>query len=152
MTDGLGVCERCHVVSGSRWDTFYYIPPCGTVAEIHDGAATTPDCTGCHMPEVIRPVSNGGTSRRGGRHLWKGGHDPAAVRQALELDLEVQVVGDGDRRRATAILTNIGADHDLPTGTPDRHLTLEFRLTSADGTVLKSTRHTLKRTIMWRRM
>lgn len=150
MTDGLSVCQRCHVVSGSRWDTFYRIPPCGTVVEIHDGADTTPDCTGCHMPEVMRPISNGGTPRRGGRHLWTGGHDPATVRQALAVDLDLQVVGDGDRRHATAILTNIGADHDLPTGTPDRHLTLDFSLTGADGTVLQSKRHTLKRTIMWR--
>lgn len=44
----------------------------------------------------------------------------------------------------------MGADHYVPTGTPDRHLTLDFRLTSADGAVLRSKRYTLKRTIMWR--
>jgi hypothetical protein len=154
MTDGVSVCRRCHVVSGSQWDTFYRIPPCGTVAELHEGDATSPDCTGCHMPEVTRPVSNTGPPRRGGRHLWRGGHDPDAVRPALAVDLDVQVISDDDRdgrsRQATAMLTNIGAGHYLPTGIPDRHLTLDFRLTAADGTVLESQRHTLKRTIMWR--
>ena len=152
MTDGVSVCERCHVVSGSRWDTFYRIPPCGTVAEIHEGDASSPDCTGCHMPEVTRPVANAAAARRGGRHLWRGGHDPDVVRPALAMDLDVQVIspGDGNSRQATVTLTNVGADHYLPTGVPDRHLTLDFTLTSADGTVLESKRHSLKRTIMWR--
>ena len=102
------------------------------------------------MPEVVRPASNGDTPRHGGRHLWKGGHDPATARQALAVDLDLQIVGNGDRRRATASLTNIGADHDLQTGIPDRHLTVDFRLTSADGAILRHQRHTLQRTIMWR--
>ncbi len=68
------------------------------------------------------------------------------------MDLDVQVIspGDGNSRQATVTLTNVGADHYLPTGVPDRHLTLDFTLTSADGTVLESKRHSLKRTIMWR--
>jgi hypothetical protein len=44
----------------------------------------------------------------------------------------------------------VGASHHLPTGTPDRHLTLELRLLDAQGTVLKEKTYTLKRHILWR--
>jgi hypothetical protein len=44
----------------------------------------------------------------------------------------------------------VGASHHLPTGTPDRHLTLELRLLDAQGVVLKEKTHTLKRYILWR--
>ncbi|MBI2833550.1 MAG: hypothetical protein HYX76_03880 [Acidobacteria bacterium] len=150
MTDGVGTCVRCHVVSGNRWDTFYRIPPCGTVVEIQEGTGTTPDCTGCHMPEVVRPLWHGGAPRPGRRHLWRGGHDPDTVRQGLAVDIDLQPAAGRNRRRVVATLTNIGADHYLPTGTPDRHLTLSFRLLSGDGAVLKQKRYALKRTIMWR--
>jgi hypothetical protein len=36
ISSGLKPCKRCHVVFGKRWDTFYNIPPCGTVAEIKE--------------------------------------------------------------------------------------------------------------------
>ena len=150
MTDGISACQRCHVVSGNRWDTFYRISPCGTVAEIREGATPTPDCTGCHMPDVTRPVWNGGSPRRGRQHLWRGAHDPATVRSALSVELDLQVAADGVRRQAVVTLTNSGADHYLPTGIPDRHLTLDFTVLDADETVLQSKRHALKRTIMWR--
>lgn len=149
MTDGIGACRRCHVVSGNRWDTFYRVPPCGTVAEIEEGG-TTPNCSGCHMPAVVRPAWNGGDPRPGRKHLWKGGHDAATVRQAVDVDLEILDAGGGQRQRAIVTLTNVGADHYLPTGTPDRHLTVEFRLKGDDGETLKTQRHTLKRTILWR--
>ena len=148
MTKGFGVCQRCHVVSGSRWDTFYRIPPCGTVAEIQEAGAT-PDCTGCHMPEVTRPLWAGGPPRAGRQHLWRGGHTPASVQQALSVDVDLRARPDG-RRVATVTLTNVGADHYLPTGTPDRHLTLELELRSAEGRVLLRREHALERVILWR--
>ncbi len=37
LADPNQVCVRCHVVQGERWDTFYKMPPCGTVAEISRG-------------------------------------------------------------------------------------------------------------------
>ncbi|MBI4539178.1 MAG: hypothetical protein HY704_06700 [Gemmatimonadetes bacterium] len=149
MTDGIGACQRCHVVSGNRWDTFYRIPPCGTVAEITEGTAGRIHCTTCHMPGVERPVWNGGQPRSGRRHLWRGGQDPEAVRRALVV--RVSVTADGRSRMTASIrLANAGAAHYLPTGTPDRHLTVDVRVTDRDGTVLKARTHTLRRTIMWR--
>jgi hypothetical protein len=47
-------------------------------------------------------------------------------------------------------LTNVGAAHFLPTGTPDRHLTLELRLLDGNGKVLKEKVHVIRRYILWR--
>ncbi|MBN4048074.1 hypothetical protein JYU09_00670 [bacterium AH-315-O15] len=148
MTDGIGVCRKCHVVSGERWDTFYRIPPCGTVAEIAEGGEV-PDCTSCHMPAIERPLVAGGAPRPSRRHLFRGGHDPDTVRRALAVDVEMTGT-EGGQRTAIVGVRNAGADHYLPTGTPDRHLTIEFKLKGEDGRVLKEKTHRLKRTIMWR--
>jgi len=47
-------------------------------------------------------------------------------------------------------LTNTGAAHYLPTGTPDRHLTATIRLVDRSGAVLREDDHVMKRSIMWR--
>ena len=148
MTDGSGACRQCHVVSGKRWDTFYRIPPCGTVAEITE-SGESPDCASCHMPAVERPLVTGGAPRQSRRHLFRGGHDPDTVRRALAVDVEM-TDPEGGQRTAIVGVSNAGADHYLPTGTPDRHLTVEFKLKSKDGRVLEEKTHRLKRTIMWR--
>ncbi|MGA8050093.1 MAG: multiheme c-type cytochrome [Burkholderiales bacterium] len=148
FSDPNEVCLRCHVVQGNRWDTFYKMPPCGTVAEIaategrmskRSGEYTVRDvaglgCVQCHMPE--------------GRHLWRGGHDPAMVRSALSASLS-QSSADG-ARSAQLVLENSGAAHFLPTGTPDRHLSISLRALDARGQVLAETDDTLQRTVMWR--
>jgi hypothetical protein len=38
----------------------------------------------------------------------------------------------------------------VPTGTPDRHLTVDLRLLDDQGGVLDEQHHTIKRTVMWR--
>ncbi len=158
------VCVRCHVVSGNRWDTFYRFPPCGTVAEIEagrgapkawSGEARVDDvaslqCVDCHMPAVERPLVPGGKTRPGRRHLWRGGHDPAMVKGALAVALRADPSAPADVLRYRLRLTNTGAAHYLPTGTPDRHLTVALRFLAADGGTLKETTHVLKRTVMWR--
>jgi len=148
LAEGIGVCSKCHVVSGDLWDTFYRIPPCGTLDEIREGDRKV-NCAGCHMPVTERPAATGSLPRRGRMHLWRGGHDREMVRKGLKIeshiDLQSDLVG-----RATLTLTNTGADHYLPTGTPDRHLTVEFTIRAQDGEVLKTKTHKLKRRIMWR--
>lgn len=150
MTSGFAVCYRCHVVSGKRWDTFYRIPPCGTVSEIREAEkGKTIDCIGCHMPKVDRPAVDGGYNRTGRRHLWLGGHDPETVKKALQVDFKTVLPGN-DGGMVSVTLTNIGADHFLPTGTPDRHLSVTFRLSDKLGAVIKEKSYRLKRFIMWR--
>jgi hypothetical protein len=88
-------------------------------------------CVQCHMPE--------------GRHLWRGGHDPAMVRSALSASLS-----QSGGRRAELVLENTGAAHFLPTGTPDRHLSVSLRALDARGRVLARIDDTLERTVVWR--
>lgn len=155
------VCVRCHVVSGERWDTFFKFPPCGTVAEIQTSQGKKPvkgvndlsadtiaalGCVDCHMPLLERPLVPGGKSRTTRRHLWRGGHDPAMVKQALTISFE----GTADEHRFQLAITNSGAAHYVPTGTPDRHLTVQLRVLDAQGNVLKEESHLLKRTVIWR--
>lgn len=158
------ICVRCHVVSGERWDTFFRFPPCGTVAEIQagrggrvarSGETVAPDpaslnCVECHMPLVQRPLVEGGPVRAARRHLWRGGHDPDRVRSALTIKPVLVDLPDKNKRRFTLTLTNTGAAHYVPTGTPDRHLTVELRLLDAAGAVIEERKHVLKRTILWR--
>lgn len=150
MTSGMGICRKCHVVSGKRWDTFFRLPPCGTVAEItEDEPGREINCVKCHMPAVTRPISNDSDPRPGRMHLWKGGHDRNMVRNALQVDLELRPSLSG-RTSALLTLTNTGADHFLPTGTPDRHLTVDFLLKEKTDTIIKKKTYKLKRTILWR--
>jgi hypothetical protein len=150
MTSGMGTCRKCHVVSGKRWDTFYRVPPCGTVAEIEEGGLDKEsDCVGCHMPSINRPLENDAVPRQGRMHLWRGGHSREMVRAALKVDFNI-TTDRGESKRATITLTNIGADHYLPTGTPDRHLSLEFRLKDQKGITVREKSYLLKRHILWR--
>ena len=72
------------------------------------------------------------------------------VRDAIEVILREDSGSLSKGRRYILTLTNTGTAHYLPTGTPDRHLTVQFRLFDRGGKVLKEQRHTLKRTILWR--
>lgn len=162
LADPNEICVRCHVVSGERWDAFFRFPPCGTVAEIQatpqrassgELVVAPPaalDCVNCHMPLVERPLVPGGEMRRARQHLWRGGHDPAMVKRGLDVQLRDDSGAAGNTRRVVLIVTNVGAAHYLPTGTPDRHLTVEWRLLDAEGQVLQQQQHTLKRTVLWR--
>ncbi|TAK80685.1 MAG: hypothetical protein EPO20_28235 [Betaproteobacteria bacterium] len=154
FSDANELCLRCHVVQGERWDTFYRMPPCGTTAEIAAGMgrvdgrsgeylvrnAAETGCVQCHMP------AEAGGAHAVRRHAWRGGHDPDTVRSALTASLSVVPAG----RSAELVLENSGTAHFLPTGTPDRHLTVSLRALDASGRVLRETHSTLERTIMWR--
>jgi hypothetical protein len=147
MRSGIKYCDKCHVVGGRRWDTFFKFPPCGTVAEIEE-RGQKPDCVGCHMPPITRPVAEGMPDRDGRRHLFRGGHYPEMVSSALRVEYRRERLND--RVKFTFILTNTGAAHYLPTGTPDRHLTLELRLFDRDGRLIKEKIYKMKRYILWR--
>jgi len=84
------------------------------------------------------------------RHLWRGGHDPAMVKQGLEILFMEAEKPKGDKRKFILTITNVGAAHYLPTGTPDRFLSVELRSLDREGRVLKEDRYRIKRTVMWR--
>ena len=107
-------------------------------------------CVQCHMPLVQRPLVEGGAVRAVRRHLWRGGHDPEMVKSALEARFEEVARAAADARNFVLTLTNVGAAHYLPTGTPDRFLSIDFSLLDREGRVLKTQHHTARRTIIWR--
>ena len=164
IEDANEICVRCHVVSGGRWDTFFRFPPCGTAAEIAETQGTWPGrsgeytvgsvrelgCVQCHMPAVERPLVAGGAVRTSHRHLWRGGHDPAMVTTALAVDVAEVETGSTGRRSFALTITNVGTAHYLPTGTPDRHLTVQWRLFDAQGTPIAEQQDTLERLVLWR--
>jgi hypothetical protein len=56
----------------------------------------------------------------------------------------------GSKHQFEFTLTNVGTVHYLPTGTPDRHLTLELKLLDNNDRVMKEKIFTMKRYILWR--
>ncbi|WP_447973360.1 multiheme c-type cytochrome [Nitrospira sp. Kam-Ns4a] len=147
------LCYRCHnVVSGPA--QFYNVGPCGTYAE-YEGKFFMQErgmiCQSCHMPEVERPVAEGGPLRHGRQHLWRGGHDPEMIRRAVavQVDAEPSVPIPGQPIRFTLTLINAGAGHKLPTGDPDRHFTVEFLVKDAKGRVIATQAETMGRWILW---
>lgn len=147
------ICYRCHnVVSGPL--QFYNVGPCGTYPE-YEGEFFMKEqgmiCQSCHMPEVNRPVAEGGPLRQGRRHLWRGGHDPDMIKQALAIHIQADppALGPGDTVTFTVTLINSGAGHKLPTGDPDRHFTVEFAVKDRENHVLQDKTETMGRWILW---
>ena len=124
--------------------------PQGNTGEMAVPDTASLGCVQCHMPLVERPLVEGGKTRPVRQHLWRGGHDPAMVKQGLEVLLAEAERQPGDERKFILTLTNVGAAHYLPTGTPDRFLSVELRLLDHGGRVLKEQSHSIKRTVMWR--
>ena len=147
LGQGIKACAQCHVVQNQRWDVFYKLPPCGTVAEI-GLAGQEIDCVACHLPPTERPLVPGYPVRRSGRHLFRGGHHPPTVAGALGVVVRQQLSPEGLEAEVT--LSNLGAAHALPTGTPDRHLTLRLRLLGPQGQPGPEESYQLKRWVMWR--
>lgn len=147
------LCYRCHSVVGGPAQ-FYNGGPCGTYPEYEDGYWKKERgfiCQSCHMPEIERPVAIGGPIRQGRQHLWRGGHDPAMVKRAINVKVAAEPAEPkpGDKVRITLTLVNAGAGHKLPTGDPDRHFTVEFAVEDHNGKVLKQQSDTMGRWIMW---
>jgi hypothetical protein len=147
------ICYRCHnVVSGPA--QFYNVGPCGTYAE-YEGRYFMKEkgfiCQSCHMPEIERPVAVGGPIRQGRQHLWRGGHDPDMIKRAVAVQVRADPVvpKPGEQVRFTLTLINAGAGHKIPTGDPDRHVTVEFLVQDRDGHVLDRRSETMGRWILW---
>lgn len=112
-------------------------------------------CVECHMPLLKRALVKGGEVRETRQHLWRGGHDPGMVKKALtikfsELNLINKNSSNKGKRQFTLTIENTGAAHYVPTGTPDRHLTVLLRVLDTNGNVLDENNKTIKRTVMWR--
>ena len=147
------MCYRCHnVVSGPF--QFYNVGPCGTYAE-YEGEFFMKEqgftCQHCHMPEISRPVAEGGPIRQGRQHLWRGGHDPEMIKRAVAIQVRTDPPNPkpGETMKVTLTLINAGAGHKIPTGDPDRHFTVEFYVKDQTGRILEQRTNTMGRWILW---
>lgn len=122
----------------------------GTSGEITVTGIKELGCVQCHMPLLKRPLVAGGKPRLTRRHLWRGGHDPEMVKRGLQVSFKALAEASPGKRSYVLSLTNVGAAHYLPTGTPDRHLMVTLRVLGKKGEVLKEETHTLQRSFMWR--
>ena len=147
------ICYRCHQVPKGPFQ-FYNVGPCGTFPE-YEGTYFARErgliCQSCHMPEIERPMAEGGPIRRGRQHLWRGGHDPEQIKSALAVQLAADPPQPhpGGPTTFTLTLINAGAGHKLPTGDPDRYFTVEFRVVDGSGRVVKDQADSMGRWILW---
>ena len=107
-------------------------------------------CVQCHMPMIKRPLVKDGVIRETRQHLWRGGHDPEMVKKGLTISFAEKKLSKNDKRLFNLRIVNSGAAHYIPTGTPDRHLTVQLRVLDKENNVLNEELNTLKRTVMWR--
>jgi len=75
------------------------------------------------------------------------------VKKALSITFtEAKPVADnvGSSRKFILTITNTGAEHYVPTGLPNRYLSVSLRVLGKQGQVLDEQHDTIKRTLMWR--
>jgi hypothetical protein len=135
------ICIRCHQAE-REYPGKPFICTFSTGAEwaasIH--AAEGRRCQTCHMPEIRRPAATGGPERLVRRHWFKGSgipkfRDAAPPDEALPgPGLAVKLHHEPGETFIT--LRNDGAGHYLPTGDPERWISLEGVFYDHDGEVV----------------
>lgn len=93
-------------------------------------------CQVCHMQAVVRSQAVGEPVRAGRRHYWPGagiykveGFGPPLDQLGFGLGVEVKTAAD----RLVVTLSNSAAGHRLPTGDPERHISIEVTFQDAAG-------------------
>lgn len=122
----------------------------GNTGEVAANNVQVLGCVQCHMPLVKRALVKGGVERNARQHLWRGGHEPQMVKKALAVRFSENTSSGENTRVFKLRITNTGAAHYVPTGTPDRHLSVQLRLLNEKNEVLDEKHDTIKRTVMWR--
>jgi nitrate/TMAO reductase-like tetraheme cytochrome c subunit len=132
-------CADCHQAAEPPLSDLRR-PLIDTMAETaawRSATGRTEDCLDCHMPPVERPLVEGGPTRPGRAHTWRGGWDEDTVRGALDLT----VLADGSLQVVNR------AGHGFPTADPARALVVTGWLRSADGGPLRTETHRIERSV-----
>ena len=157
MTSGMGVCIRCHVTDSTR-DPFSmgHLKICSTLDEI-EARNNRPNCIGCHMPPITRPLVKGMSPRKGRKHLWRGAHSPEQVKKAISVTIsKINAPSDLISKHSPYVqdvaikVTNTGTHHAFPTGTPDRHVIIRIDHFGADKKLIASKSEKIIRRIFWK--
>lgn len=119
FVDGVELCASCHD------DPLY--GSLSTTATEH--LAQRPDsnvnCISCHMTDSAGSI----------RHWFAGGHSPSRLKSALSVTLPTTIT---TRDSFTAVVKNVGAMHNAPTGEKFRAFVLNVQILDSKGaTVLR---------------
>jgi hypothetical protein len=143
------LCKYCHqAIDMIRKDLICTFNT-GTEWENSPYAKKNITCIDCHMPQVKRPLTpTSSRVRQNRRHLWRGsgiakfkGEEQQALeffRSGLELMLtpsKTQYLPE-DEGTVTVTYINQRAGHNIPTGDPERFITITFQLTDESGIVM----------------
>lgn len=147
------VCTRCHQAK-AEFPEIVLACAFNTGEEFAAADQDAPNCQHCHMPTVDRPLVPGGPVRTTRRH-WFGGSlipkrpsdeaDLAPLRDVFPDGLELALVplpssvAAGQTVVVAARYKNAHAGHRLPTGDPERFITVQLTARGPDGAVLATT-------------
>ncbi len=131
------LCRRCHDAQAT-YPGKNFICTFTTGLELDAGAWADEGatCTSCHMPKTQRPAAVGGPERTIAQHWWRGagipkvsGRYPPIEANPPALDVATSVA-DGV---VTVAMTNARAGHMLPTGDPERWVSVELFFEDGQG-------------------
>lgn len=148
------VCNECHQANAQLEEVdLACLFDTGKEHAATEAAKNGETCQTCHMPEVYRPVSNFPPTppRKGRRHFFGGSlipkapkfeQDMAKMRPYYQDGLTAEWVdlpkslARGAKAKIRFAITNAHAGHRLPTGDPERFITVEVIATDTHGVAL----------------
>jgi hypothetical protein len=134
-------CVACH----GQLSNLNGLVVCDTVRTWRESryAAEGKTCQSCHMPAATGAAATGPGAppdapkdRALHRHTFRGPHsDPSLLREAATLEQEVAKTPHGGLEVRITV-TNSGTGHDLPSGLPERLITLKVLAKDAAGRIV----------------
>ena len=118
-------------------------------------------CQSCHMPEVQRPIVNGGVVRSARRHYFGGSLIPkrfdleqemAEMSSFFQQALRVNPMLVQTQNNVVSVnvnYQNAQAGHHLPSGDPERFLRFELQLINSQGEIVHQATHRIGSVYQW---
>ena len=151
------VCTTCHQAQARLEDALV----CAFNTGVESSEAGAETCQSCHMPQVHRPLVEGGEVRAGRRHLWLGSLVPKApltpeeesyyalFEPGIDLSLAPATHSEEEGRVVRIVVENKRAGHMLPTGDPERFLLVHIEATDQEGRLIASLQHRIGQRWEW---
>ncbi len=155
-----GICYRCH----SPFDmplTKHFVCWFKTGEELANGPYKDKKCIDCHMPNIERRLvpDNRLPIRKTRRHFWTGGGIPKwydrydkLLERGYISGLAVKVKNVDiikDKVNINIWFENKNAGHDLPTGDPERFISIQVKLFDSSNKLIKQKKHFIGQRWEW---